>query len=65
MSVFVISYWPFLLATSLVVFLLLFALVSLMRSRRELEAWLLDARLQQAEQGTGDGQPLALAAAQL
>ena len=52
LSVFVISYWPFLLATSLVVFLLLFALVSLMRSRRELEAWLLDARLQQAEQGT-------------
>ncbi len=36
LSVFVTSYWPFLLATSLVVFLLLFALVSLMRSRREL-----------------------------
>mgnify|MGYP001556054737 FL=1 len=48
---FVISYWPFLLVVSLTILLLLLALVSVMRSRGELREWLLDARLQQAEQG--------------
>ncbi|MEJ2316147.1 MAG: DNA recombination protein RmuC [Gammaproteobacteria bacterium] len=53
LSDFAVSYWPFLLATSLIILSLLLALVSVMRSRRELRTWLLDARLQQAEQGTG------------
>ena len=53
LSDFAVSYWPFLLAMSLMILLLLLALVSVMRSRRELRTWLLDARLQQAEQGTG------------
>jgi DNA recombination protein RmuC len=50
---FTATYWPLLLAVSLPFLLLLFALVSVMRSRRELRDWLLDARLQQAEQGAG------------
>ena len=51
-------YWPLLLAVSLL--LLLLALVSLMRSRRQLRDWLLDAKLQQAEQGAALQQFLAV-----
>ena len=59
LSDFAINYWPFLLVVSLLLLSLLFALVAVMRSRRELSAWLLDARLQQAEQGAGFRELLA------